>query len=97
MIRDLFQKTRQAEPTPFHDMLAVIAIEGRLQRLFTQNVDEIDTKLPSLATVIPLEEKGPWPTTIQLHGGLDKMVCCLCGKVSDLEVEVFKGEEAPLC
>ncbi|RAL63792.1 hypothetical protein DID88_003436 [Monilinia fructigena] len=55
-------------------MLATLAEEGRLLRLYSQNVDGIDTSLQPLATKVPLNSKGPWPKTIQLHGGLAKMV-----------------------
>lgn len=78
-------------------MLATIAAEGRLLRLYTQNVDGIDTRLEPLATAIPLEEKGPWPRTIQLHGGLDKMVCSKCGELSDFKADIFEGTETPPC
>lgn len=66
-------------------------------RLYTQNVDGIDTRLEPLATAIPLEEKGPWPKTIQLHGGLDKMVCSKCGELSDFKADLFEGTETPPC
>lgn len=78
-------------------MIATIAAEGRLLRLYTQNVDGIDTRLEPLATAIPLEEKGPWPKTIQLHGGLDKMVCSKCGELSDFKADLFEGTETPPC
>ena len=97
MVREMSQQTKAAEPTLFHHMLATIAAEGRLLRLYTQNVDGIDTRLEPLATSIPLKEKGPWPKTIQLHGGLDKMVCSKCGELSELKAELFEGEETPPC
>jgi NAD+-dependent protein deacetylase SIR2 len=97
MIRELSQLTRNAHPTKFHHMLATLAEEGRLLRLYTQNVDGIDTSLEPLATDVPLNTKGPWPKTIQLHGGLEKMVCTKCGALSDFDSKLFDGPEAPLC
>ncbi|KAH7330390.1 DHS-like NAD/FAD-binding domain-containing protein [Rhexocercosporidium sp. MPI-PUGE-AT-0058] len=97
MVRELGHSTQNAKPTPFHHMLATLAEEGRLMRLYTQNVDGIDTSLPPLATTVPLNRKGPWPKTVQLHGGLDKMVCSKCGDLQDFNGALFEGPEAPLC
>lgn len=97
MIRELSHLTRNAEPTPFHHMLATLAEEGRLMRLYTQNVDGIDTSLEPLATNVPLNPKGPWPKTIQLHGGLEKMVCTKCGDLSNFDGKLFDGPEPPSC
>jgi len=97
MVRKLAELTSKAEPTPFHHMLASLAAEGRLMRMYSQNIDTLDTKMPPLSTNIPLNTKGPWPTTIQLHGGLEKMVCILCGNIEPLRPELFDGPELPLC
>ncbi|CAK7213889.1 hypothetical protein SBRCBS47491_001959 [Sporothrix bragantina] len=97
MVRELAHMTETAQPTPFHHMLASIAQEGRLMRLYSQNVDCIDTKMPPLATNVPLNAKGPWPTTIQLHGGLAKMVCSKCGELANFDGSLFDGPEAPAC
>lgn len=97
MVRELSHLTQNAKPTPFHHMLATLAEEGRLLRLYTQNVDGIDTALQPLATTVPLNKKGPWPKTIQLHGGLDKMVCSKCGHLSDFNGALFEGPEPPSC
>ncbi|KAA8566940.1 hypothetical protein EYC84_010036 [Monilinia fructicola] len=63
----------------------------------SQNVDGIDTSLEPLATKVPLNSKGPWPKTIQLHGGLAKMVCSKCGHLQDFDASLFEGPEAPDC
>jgi NAD-dependent histone deacetylase SIR2 len=78
-------------------MLASLAEEGRLLRLYTQNIDCLDTNLPPLATIVPLNHKGPWPKTIQLHGGLDKMVCSKCGNLEAFDPSLFEGPEPPPC
>ncbi|KAF2761851.1 DHS-like NAD/FAD-binding domain-containing protein, partial [Pseudovirgaria hyperparasitica] len=95
MVRELSEKTKKAEPTPFHHLLATLAQEGRLLRLYSQNVDGIDTRIEPLATNVPLIK--PWPKTIQVHGGLDHMVCSKCHKVSDFEPSLFKDAIPPLC
>jgi NAD-dependent histone deacetylase SIR2 len=97
MVRELSHLTQKAKPTPFHHMLATIAEEGRLMRLYTQNVDGIECALEPLATTVPLNKKGPWPKTVQLHGGLSKMVCSKCGHLSDFNGALFEGPEPPLC
>lgn len=97
MVRNLSKKVSTAEPTAFHQMLATLASEGRLLRLYTQNVDGIDTSLPPLATDVPLDRKGPWPRTVQLHGSLEKMVCSKCNALKDFDAALFDGPVPPLC
>lgn len=97
MVRDLSKLTKEAKPTAFHHMLATIAHEGRLMRLYSQNVDCLETSLKPLATAIPLNTKAPWPATVQLHGSVEKMQCTKCSQISDLEGPLFQGPEPPLC
>ncbi|KAI9737315.1 MAG: hypothetical protein M1818_005848 [Claussenomyces sp. TS43310] len=97
MVRELSHLTQNARPTLFHHMLATLAEEGRLLRLYSQNVDGIDTSMIPLATNVPLNPKGPWPKTIQLHGGLEKMVCTKCGELSKFDGHLFEGPEPPSC
>ncbi|KAI0117721.1 DHS-like NAD/FAD-binding domain-containing protein [Nemania sp. FL0031] len=97
MVRDLSQLVKNAKPTPFHHLLASLAREGRLLRLYTQNVDGLETSMEPLSTVVPLQPKGPWPRTIQLHGGLEKMVCSKCNEISQFDASLFEGPQAPLC
>lgn len=97
MVRELAHLTKSAKPTPFHHLVASLAKEGRLLRLYSQNVDGLDTSMAPLATDVPLNTKGPWPKTIQLHGGLAKMVCSKCSEISEFDGSLFEGPEAPLC
>ncbi|KAL9041850.1 MAG: hypothetical protein Q9180_001005 [Flavoplaca navasiana] len=97
MVRGLSQLASKAEPTAFHHMLATLGEQGRLMRLYTQNVDGIDTSLAPLATSVPLANKGPWPRTIQLHGGLEKMVCSKCNHLADFQPALFDGPVPPSC
>lgn len=97
MVRDLSSMASTAEPTLFHRLLARLSREGRLLRLYTQNIDGIDTSLPPLATKVPLNHKAPWPQTIQLHGGLEMMMCQKCRHTSDFQPHLFKGATPPLC
>lgn len=99
MVSSMSRLTKDAKPTAFHNMLATIAQEDRLLRLYSQNVDGIDTALEPLKTCVPLrkDQSGKWPRTVQLHGGLDKMVCSKCQELSDLDPELFTGPVPPLC
>ncbi|KAF4444356.1 hypothetical protein F53441_11168 [Fusarium austroafricanum] len=97
MVKEMAAVTKAAKPTPFHELLASLAQEGRLLRLYSQNIDSLDTQLKPLATEVPLNPKGPWPVTIQLHGSLQKMVCTKCNSLQEFNGEVFDGPKAPLC
>ncbi|KAF2215036.1 hypothetical protein CERZMDRAFT_120503 [Cercospora zeae-maydis SCOH1-5] len=99
MVNTMSRLTKDAKPTAFHHMLATIAQEDRLLRLYSQNVDGIDTGLEPLKTSIPLA-KGPdgkWPRTVQVHGGLEKMVCSKCHDLADLDPTLFDGPVPPTC
>ncbi|KAH6615245.1 NAD-dependent histone deacetylase SIR2 [Boeremia exigua] len=97
MVRGLSTETKNAQPTAFHHLIATLAQEGRLMRLYTQNVDGIDTSMPPLKTEAPLPKKGPWPKTVQVHGGLDHMVCSKCHKLYPFDAALFDGPTAPPC
>ncbi|WEW61638.1 hypothetical protein PRK78_007129 [Emydomyces testavorans] len=97
MVRSLSGMAAAAQPSAFHHLLARIAREKRLLRLYTQNIDGIDASLPPLKTDVPLGVKAPWPRTIQLHGGLEKMICQKCRDTSDFQAHLFQGPDPPLC
>lgn len=97
MLRSMSSLATAATPTPFHHLIARLAHEGRLLRLYSQNVDGLETSLEPLRTEVPLPVKGPWPKTIQLHGGLEKMACSKCNNLSSFEPELFEGPVPPLC
>lgn len=88
MITDLHRLAQKTEPTDFHSMLNEIASEGRLQRLYTQNIDGLDTRLTHLSTKVPLEK--PPPVTIQLHGSINHVECNMCSKIDKLDPSIFK-------
>ncbi|KAG9239484.1 DHS-like NAD/FAD-binding domain-containing protein [Amylocarpus encephaloides] len=97
MVREMSELTKKAVPTPFHHMLATLAEEGRLMRLYSQNVDGIEIGLKPLETTVPLNRKGPWPKTVQVHGGLQKMECNKCGQLYDFDGSLFDGPITPSC
>ncbi|QLQ82300.1 hypothetical protein HG537_0H00610 [Torulaspora globosa] len=91
MIASLHGLSKKCSPTEFHRMINDIALEGRLQRLYTQNIDGLDTRLSNLATSVPLGT--PAPQTIQLHGSINHMECNKCSLVVELDPAVFKCDE----
>ncbi|KAF2667542.1 DHS-like NAD/FAD-binding domain-containing protein, partial [Microthyrium microscopicum] len=97
MVRELSALSKNCQPTAFHHLLATLADEGRLLRLYTQNVDGLDTSMDPLKTTAPLPQKGPWPKTVQVHGGLQQMVCSKCNFMEELDAELFDGPEPPTC
>ncbi len=86
-----------AFPSVFHHFLDRLAESGRLLRLYTQNVDCIESSLPSLSSDHSKRPKDPWPTTVQLHGRVDRMYCQRCQWHGSLVPELFQGAQAPLC
>ncbi|KAG9242017.1 DHS-like NAD/FAD-binding domain-containing protein [Calycina marina] len=56
---DMCHRVQSANPTQFHHVLEAITEEGRLHRLYFQNINGLDTQLAPLKTQIPLPPKGP--------------------------------------
>ncbi|KAJ5893976.1 NAD-dependent protein deacetylase hst4 [Penicillium taxi] len=97
LVRSLSLETAKTKPSPFHHMLARLGKEKRLKRLYTQNIDGIETSMKPLETEIPLHNSNGWPTTIQLHGSIQKMVCQKCRYLCDLKPERFDQADPPDC
>ncbi|CAJ2505641.1 Uu.00g130350.m01.CDS01 [Anthostomella pinea] len=98
MIRQLYGQCKEAEPTPFHLLLQSIAREGRLLRLYTQNIDGLDTRLKELSTTVPLTAtNNAWPLTIQLHGSVEFMQCEKCTSVVSLSPWAHGEDDLPNC
>ncbi|KOS42745.1 hypothetical protein ACN38_g6366 [Penicillium nordicum] len=97
MVRSLSEEVANIKPTAFHQMLARLGIESRLKRLYTQNIDGIETSMGPLATEVPLNVKGSWPVTIQLHGSIEKMVCQKCRYLADFNPNIFTQADPPAC
>ncbi|KAJ5158745.1 Sirtuin family [Penicillium coprophilum] len=97
MVRSLSEEVANIKPTAFHQMLARLGIESRLKRLYTQNIDGIETSMGPLATEVPLSVKGSWPVTIQLHGSIEKMVCQKCRYLANFDPDMFMKADPPDC
>ena len=52
---DMYHRVQGASPTQFHRVLEAIAEEGRLHRLYTQNIDGLDTKLAALKNAFEVD------------------------------------------
>ncbi|EHN03112.1 Hst4p [Saccharomyces cerevisiae x Saccharomyces kudriavzevii VIN7] len=84
----LFKLSKDCRPTKFHEMLNSFAKDGRLLRLYTQNIDGLDTQLPHLSTNVPLTK--PIPSTVQLHGSVRHMECNKCLNVEPFDPAIFR-------
>lgn len=91
MITTLHNLSKNSHPTEFHKLLDKLALEGKLQRLYTQNIDGLDTRLANLTTSVPLAR--PAPKTIQLHGSIQHVECNKCCNVIELNPSAFKCHE----
>jgi NAD+-dependent protein deacetylase SIR2 len=98
-MRNMYYQIEAASLTQFHLVIAAFAKEDRLQRLYTQNIDGIDTQLPLLKTLIPLPKEKLWPKTIQLHSNLRTIQCQMypCTHLSHFDLALFTLGSLPFC
>lgn len=97
LVQSLSVECSKTKPTKFHEMLARLGKESRLKRLYTQNIDGLETSMKPLETEVPLSVKGRWPVTIQLHGSIQKMVCQKCRFLCELNPSRFCEADPPEC
>ncbi|EEB08867.2 Sir2 family histone deacetylase Hst4 [Schizosaccharomyces japonicus yFS275] len=97
MIKQLYELSKNANPTDFHYFLAKLAKESRLLRLYTQNIDYLETRLEGLETSIPLPSSPPWPLTIALHGTLEMVSCTKCGYIQKFDPSFFGKDGLTAC
>jgi NAD-dependent histone deacetylase SIR2 len=64
--------------------MAVLAEVGNVTRIYSQNIDGLDTRSKILKTIVPLPKSPDWPITIQLHGSLEYTICTKCAGIADL-------------
>jgi NAD-dependent deacetylase len=75
-IHPLAGKLLNAQPNPAHYALAALEVEGKLQAVITQNIDDLHTKAGS-------------KTIYELHGNFREATCIQCYKVKD-SIHIFK-------
>ncbi|KAK9470587.1 DHS-like NAD/FAD-binding domain-containing protein, partial [Dipodascopsis tothii] len=97
MVHGLHNLCEKATRTAFHNLISEISTENRLLRLYTQNVDGLDASINGLETAVPLPLRPPWPKTVQLHGGLQTVVCSKCGWMGPFKPELFGDDVIPDC
>ncbi|AMD21121.1 HEL160Cp [Eremothecium sinecaudum] len=91
MVVDMHKKSQDLEPTGFHRLLNQIAEEGRIKRIYTQNIDGLENKLSDISST--RTSPKTIPNTIQLHGSIHHMCCNKCHKVFDMNPDLFKCNE----
>jgi NAD-dependent histone deacetylase SIR2 len=81
-----------AEPTPFHWLIAKLHKRRTLQRVYTQNVDNLELKAG-----LPCE--GVNDPCIQLHGTLMELSCAICSFQQSLYFHIYALQEGtfPKC
>lgn len=93
MIEKLYHLSTVSQPSPFHLMINDISKQGRLLRLYTQNIDCLDSELSHLKTEIPLSfDRNSNPKTVQLHGSVKLLNCSKCSHISELNSEYFENK-----
>lgn len=85
---DLHELCSKCNPTPFHTLVNSVSQDNRLLRLYTQNIDCLDAKMPYLKTKHPLVQ--PWPKTVQLHGTISDIICTKCSWTAPFDPALFK-------
>lgn len=68
LVSPLLQAFEAAEPSLAHRFVAQLAKAGKLQRVYTQNIDSLEARAGVPAKAI-----------VQCHGSLDKASCVACG------------------
>ncbi|EPY51772.1 Sir2 family histone deacetylase Hst4 [Schizosaccharomyces cryophilus OY26] len=97
MIKKLHELSDNAAPTDFHHFLSKLAQDSKLLRLYTQNIDFLETRLEGLQTCTPLPQTAPWPTTIPLHGTLEVVRCTRCPFVRPFHPGLFEKDGLTAC
>ena len=83
--KSMYETIRDAEPTDLHKFLDIIAFSGRLQRVYTQNIDNLERRLQFLTG-----------RTVQLAGRLDQMICDQCSHQTNLKPDLLQTR-CPQC
>lgn len=84
LIATLFKTSASAQPTQFHQLLKVLDDRGTLLRVYTQNIDGLETRA-GLQTYQPQQAEGQTAKCIPLHGTLQHMRCNACQTICLLE------------
>lgn len=72
---DFYVECTKARPTSTHEGLALLALQGRVQRHYTLNIDDLATQV-GIDTWHPIH--NPAGVTIEMHGNIKELVCPKC-------------------
>jgi NAD-dependent histone deacetylase SIR2 len=95
LIASLAKKATLAEPTDFHNLLRLLDQHVKLRRIYTQNIDGLESKVgfdltqaPSLSSIC-----------IQLHGSLLWLRCIACctRKLLENHIHDLESGQLPTC
>jgi NAD-dependent histone deacetylase SIR2 len=107
---DFYDRATGASPTITHRWLGQLAQSGRLLRLYTTNIDDLESQVPSLQVPqLTTQKRGQgadrelWtvndndagPRTIQLHGRVTHMRCRRCGVLAATRPSLFREPPSP--
>lgn len=91
----LYLKSIHAETTPFHQLLDKLAKQKRLKRIYTQNIDSLETKLPHLMEYNDNNNSTNYPILVQLHGNISNTRCNKCNNIQKFDPHRLKTTENP--
>ena len=73
LVGSLLTSFDAATPSPTHKFLAALARAGKLRRVYTQNIDSLETRAGVPASAV-----------VQCHGSLEKAACVVCGAAAPM-------------
>jgi NAD-dependent histone deacetylase SIR2 len=88
----LAETAAQAQPTSFHKLLGSLQNLGTLQRVYTQNIDDLEIKTG-------LTTGSNNPNCVQLHGSAMEVICTQCSFTENIyhHFLTLKNGELPSC
>ncbi|CAG8497109.1 7112_t:CDS:2 [Ambispora gerdemannii] len=87
----------KAKPTPTHHFMKKMYDQGKLVRVYTQNIDNLEE---SVGLNVNWQADSRGAKVIQLHGSMEELKCNSCNENFEFEVyhcEIFKQGESPEC
>lgn len=98
-LAQLHEKCSQASPTMFHLALKMLDERGGLRRVYTQNIDMLESKAGLSVKVPQTSSHKQAPRCIPLHGTLETLICHKCCHVSPmhLHISTLSSGHLPLC
>lgn len=95
LIKYLHHLSHSSIPTPFHYLIDKLLSRGHIKRIYTQNIDSLETKLDTFKELDPIHFfthfpiRPPYPKLIQLHGSINYTQCNKCHQIKLLNPNDF--------